>query len=171
MHRYGRAIIYVLLPLATNAVLAISAFNFNFTDFTGHKLICYLTVGAAVVGTVVALRAFKLHDLGPTPLLVALVAHSLAIIVVFAGIYRGYGLLYSGACDEALYTKLGQICVSNSADWVSPLYFSAVTWTTLGYGDFTPPPDLRLVAAGEALFGYVFFGMVVGVATAIINRR
>lgn len=148
-----------------------SAFIFNFADFRESNWLCYFTVGAAVIAAGTALWAFKIHELGPIPLLAALVAHSVAVIVIFAGIYRGYGLLYSGACDQKLYTKLGELCFSRSSDWVSPLYFSAVTWTTLGYGDFTPPHELRLVAAAEAIFGYVFFGMVVGVATAVINRR
>lgn len=171
MHRFGRSIIYVFFPFTNNAVLASSAFNFNYEDFAGHTFLCYATVAAAAIGAAIALWAFKSHDLGPLPLLVALVAHSLAIIVIFAGIYRGYGLLYSGICDEALYAKSQDVCTSRSNDWISPLYFSVVTWTTLGYGDFTPPHALRLVAAGEALFGYVFFGMVVGVATAIISHR
>jgi hypothetical protein len=170
MHRYGRATIYVFFPLVNNVVLAISAF-FNFDDFTGHSSYCYATVAIAGIGTAIALWGFKAHDLGPKPLLCGLIAHCLTIIVVFAGIYRGYGLLYSGFCDEALYAKVSEVCVSRSGDWVSPLYFSVVTWTTLGYGDFVPPHDLRLVAAAEALFGYLFFGMVVGLATAIITQR
>ena len=169
MHRYGRATIYVFFPFATNVILATSAYHFNFVDFTGHILLCYATVTAAALGSWVALRGFKAHDLGPRPLLYALIAHCLAIIIVFAGIYRGYGLIYGGFCDQATYAKIGDLCVSRSTDWVSPLYFSVVTWTTLGYGDFTPPHELRLIAAVEALFGYLFFGMVVGIATAVIN--
>ncbi|WOH80353.1 potassium channel family protein [Bradyrhizobium sp. BEA-2-5] len=161
----------MLFPLANNSVLAISAYWFNFADFTGHRFICYITVACALAGTVIALRGFKAHDLGPRPLLYALVAHCLTIIVVFAGIYRGYGLMFGGFCDEKLYTKLENLCVSSSNDWISPLYFSVVTWTTLGYGDFIPPHELRLVAAIEALFGYLFFGIVVGIATAIISQR
>jgi hypothetical protein len=35
------------------------------------------------------------------------------------------------------------------------LYFSVVTWTTLGYGDFVPSTELRSYAAEEAFTGYV----------------
>jgi hypothetical protein len=85
---------------------------------------------------------------------------------------RGYGLLYSGPCEGDLYTKLNDtICVSGSSDWINPFYFSVATWTTLGDGDFTPSHELRLLASIEALAGYVFFGMVVGIATAVITRR
>jgi hypothetical protein len=49
--------------------------------------------------------------------------------------------------------------------------FSVVTWTTLGYGDFTPPTDIRLITAMQALLGYAFFGIVVGVGTDRLISR
>jgi hypothetical protein len=171
MHRYERAAIYVFFPFITNAILAASAF-LNFADFSGHTAYCYVTVAAAAVGVGIAVYGFKSHDLGPAPLLFALGAHCVLIMVVFAGIYRGDGLLYSGVCEGALYIKQSEtVCISGSSDWINPLYFSVVTWTTLGYGDFTPPHELRLIAAIEALSGYVFFGMVVGIATAMMIQR
>lgn len=43
------------------------------------------------------------------------------------------------------------------------LYFSAITWTTVGYGDFIPSSDeSRLLAAEEALFGYVYMAVYIG---------
>ncbi|MEO1637657.1 MAG: potassium channel family protein [Pseudomonadota bacterium] len=36
------------------------------------------------------------------------------------------------------------------------LYFSVVTFTTLGYGDFVPTGLNRLIAASEALIGFLF---------------
>jgi hypothetical protein len=33
------------------------------------------------------------------------------------------------------------------------LYFSVITWTTVGYGDLTPLPGMRLVASLEAFTG------------------
>jgi len=49
-------------------------------------------------------------------------------------------------------------------DFPTALYFSIVTFTTLGYGDFQPSEGMRLLAAQEALFGYVFLGFMVGAA-------
>jgi hypothetical protein len=57
-----------------------------------------------------------------------------------------------------------------SASWHTSLYFSIVTWTTLGYGDFTVRDELQLLAALEAMAGYVFFGLMVGVTTGLIGR-
>lgn len=54
-------------------------------------------------------------------------------------------------------------------DFAGSLYFSIVTWTTLGYGDFKPIPSLRLLAAAEALFGYVHMGIYLAVIQRVIE--
>ena len=41
------------------------------------------------------------------------------------------------------------------------LYFSIVTWTTLGYGDFRPSPDTRMYAASQAVLGYFYMGILI----------
>lgn len=46
---------------------------------------------------------------------------------------------------------------------IDGMYFSIVTFTTLGYGDFQPLGVLRYVAALEALCGYILLAMLVGV--------
>ena len=46
------------------------------------------------------------------------------------------------------------------------LYFSATTWTTLGFGDIAPPPGLKLITSAEALTGLT----TVPVIAAIIWR-
>jgi voltage-gated potassium channel Kch len=48
-------------------------------------------------------------------------------------------------------------------NWLDSLYFSVVTWTTLGYGDFRPGTDtVKLFVMTEALLGYVYMGMLIG---------
>lgn len=42
------------------------------------------------------------------------------------------------------------------------LYFSVVTFSTLGYGDFRPVPDARMMASAQALLGTIHIGMIVG---------
>lgn len=46
--------------------------------------------------------------------------------------------------------------------WSDALYFSVVTFATLGYGDMAPREEYRLVAAFQAIYGYVFLGAFVG---------
>jgi hypothetical protein len=66
-----------------------------------------------------------------------------AITTTYALVYRHLGL------------KDGEDLVH---DPITCLYFSIVTWTTLGYGDVTPSLDARLIAASEAVVGYIFMG-------------
>lgn len=54
---------------------------------------------------------------------------------------------------------------------INPLYFSLVTFTTLGYGDFKPEPWLRLIASTEALLGAILIsGFIVLFSRKLIRR-
>jgi hypothetical protein len=50
------------------------------------------------------------------------------------------------------------------------LYFSMVTFTTLGYGDFTLNADWRLLAGVEGMVGIVVFGLTTALLFAVIQR-
>jgi hypothetical protein len=50
------------------------------------------------------------------------------------------------------------------------LYFSVVTWTTLGYGDFIPMPDARYIVVVEAIMGYVMMALLISVFVASIAK-
>jgi hypothetical protein len=55
-------------------------------------------------------------------------------------------------------------------DLQSSLYFSAVTYTTTGYGDLVLPKDWRLVGGVEALTGILMCGWSTGFFVAIVSR-
>jgi hypothetical protein len=55
-------------------------------------------------------------------------------------------------------------------DLQSALYFSAVTYTTTGYGDLVLPEEWRLVGAVEALTGILMCGWSTGFFFAIVGR-
>jgi len=71
--------------------------------------------------------------------------------------------LYIVALYGLLYVKAGLVDGAGRVlrDLPSGLYFSLVTWTTVGYGDLTPLPQARLLAASEAVLGYLFMGLLV----------
>lgn len=69
-------------------------------------------------------------------------------IVEFALIYADLGIIPSDGVKP---------------DFMDYLYFSVVTFTTLGYGDFRPSEAARMYAALEALLGYVLLGIFVSV--------
>jgi hypothetical protein len=52
----------------------------------------------------------------------------------------------------------------------SAWYFSAVTYTTTGYGDLVLPEDWRLVGAIEALTGILMCGWSTGFFFAVVSR-
>ena len=56
------------------------------------------------------------------------------------------------------------------ADVQSALYFSAVTYTTTGYGDIVLPQPWRLDAGIEALTGILMCGWSTGFFVAIVGR-
>lgn len=55
-------------------------------------------------------------------------------------------------------------------DFATAHYFSAVTYTTVGYGDFVPPADWRLLAAVEGLTGILMCGWSAGFFFATVGR-
>ena len=62
-------------------------------------------------------------------------------------------------------------------DFTTSAYFSAVTYTTAGYGDLVLPKEWRLVGGVEALTGILMCGLSTGLFFAVftdvfgINRR
>ena len=64
------------------------------------------------------------------------------------------------------------VYVSNGAmaDLPSAMYFSAVTYTTTGYGDVVLPREWRLDGAMEALTGILMCGWSTGFFFAIVSR-
>jgi Ion channel len=55
-------------------------------------------------------------------------------------------------------------------DLASALYFSAVTYTTTGYGDLVLPEGWRLLGGVEALTGILMCGWSTGFFFAVVNR-
>ncbi len=56
--------------------------------------------------------------------------------------------------------------------WFSPIYFSVVTMTTLGYGDALPASVLtQILAVSEACMGYVMLGGLLSILSQKMGRR
>jgi hypothetical protein len=54
-------------------------------------------------------------------------------------------------------------------DAESSFYFSAVTYTTVGYGDLVLPKEWRLIGAVEGLVGILMCGLSTGFFFAMVN--
>jgi hypothetical protein len=62
------------------------------------------------------------------------------------------------------------VATSAMPDLPSALYFSAVTYTTTGYGDLVLPREWRLVGGVEALTGILMCGWSTGFFVAVVAR-
>lgn len=75
----------------------------------------------------------------------------------------GFALIYA---QKGLLSSQGQ-----ELDWYDYIYFSLVTFTTLGYGDITPTKAARLWAAAEAVLGYIFLGIFVSLLFYLLSQK
>lgn len=89
-------------------------------------------------------------------IVIFILANIAVLIVSFANIFRWTGLHYPTADAP-----------SDPHDLWGALYFSVVTWTTLGYGDVTPYANTRFFAASEALLGYIVMALLISVLSAM----
>jgi hypothetical protein len=55
-------------------------------------------------------------------------------------------------------------------DFNTALYFSTVTYATIGYGDVVPPPQWRLVAVTEGLTGVLMLGWSSALVFSVVVR-
>lgn len=64
-----------------------------------------------------------------------------------------------------LYSALGEFDTLETS-----LYFSATTFTTLGYGDVTLDPGRRLIAGTQGLIGLILIGWSTAILVSLTTR-
>jgi hypothetical protein len=55
------------------------------------------------------------------------------------------------------------------SDFATSFYYSATSYSTVGYGDVNPPANWRIVGAIEAVTGILMFGWSTGVLFSTVN--
>lgn len=107
-----------------------------------------------------AFRAWSWIDYGRSLGKPALYALTLAM---------AFGVLYS--FDREL--DWGLIQYGGSADsWLSPFYYSIVTYTTLGFGDITPANWLgEVIVVTEVILGYTTLGLLLAILANRVARQ
>lgn len=151
-----------LLAFATVLNVAIAAFSPLFYALAGEApgiavaIALTLAVGSFGAAITPFVALVVVDDGQEVAEFVLIVLNGLILIVVFAS---GHFALGFGDGSETAH------------GFSAALYFSTVTFTTLGYGDLLPSEDARALAALQALFGYVYLGLLVGAASNLKDRR
>ncbi|WP_199608747.1 ion channel [Flocculibacter collagenilyticus] len=92
---------------------------------------------------------------------------SLSLIFICACLYFLFGIKYG---DTIIQLDINSNFITNVSDFFSALYFSVVTFTTLGYGDLTPVGPSRIIAAVEAFTGSFTLALFVVVFVKKMTR-
>ena len=82
------------------------------------------------------------------------------ILVWWIGIIFGFAFIYY--FFSGIYNGIAYYITSYNPNFLEALYFSIVTFTTLGFGDLTPKPGFfQLFASFEALLGAIFMALFI----------
>jgi hypothetical protein len=90
------------------------------------------------------------------------------VLAIYLLVGMFYSFLYAAvqAAGDAFFA---QVANPEPSDF---LYFSYITQSTTGYGDFTPAADLgRMLAVTEALFGQIYLVTIVALIVANLRPR
>ena len=115
------------------------------------------------------------------------VTHGAGTVVAMFGLTRvhrlnrthlGRGFIISVLVLAMLLISLGEavlwayvyVALDAVPEFEAALYFSMVTFTTLGYGDITLDPAWRVLASFEAANGIVIFGWTTALIVAYVQR-
>ena len=130
-----------------------------------------------VLGTILISTTVMIHTVG-----LILLARWMVWIIGWFRLHR-HGL---GKTISMVTTMLGIFLVHSIEIWLwafayiatgvvggleDAVYFSTVTFSTLGYGDITPPPEWRVFAALEAMNGFILIGWSIAYLIAASTRH
>jgi hypothetical protein len=133
-----------------SVILIIVFLFFDFGIYTVPSLLFYLLF--VKVSVIPALHAWFSNS--PYDKLIKLnICYIAFAIVVYSIMYQKYGLVINGELIK-------------DVDFLTALYFSGTTWTTVGYGDISAPTSIRLLTTVEALNSY--FAMAILMALIIL---
>jgi len=143
------------LHLLLLAALILTAFLTSL-DGIDHNAVIYFTISTYVISFILMWTLLHPRTIFGVRVLV-LVVSTISVLLIFANFYKALGIFIGDCKTTPLY---------NDA-----VYFSLVTFTTLGYGDMSPIPSMRIVAASEALLGYIYLGFLITMISSFIDRQ
>ncbi len=98
-------------------------------------------------------------------------AWRLESLVIRVGLVAGLAVaLFATALVEAALWAVAYLQVGAIGTFEEALYFSTVTFSTLGYGDLTLTPEWRLLSSFQAANGTILFGWSTALLFAFVQR-
>jgi hypothetical protein len=127
------------------------------------RSIVVVLLGVAFAGVFIWLLISQLRKILTGPdrlwLQVAIASFELMLLIMaFASAYRNIGVMDN--------TRPGSPITHA---FTSSIYYSIVTFTTLGYGDFYPVGLGRALASIEALAGYIILGILASTGVSLLS--
>lgn len=123
---------------------------------------CTFQAVSMMVPVFLIIRAYFHGKVDPLPTVMYMLGHAGLMIVGYAGIYSmleyGPG---GGLVDGA--DPLSSCVPGGMTDF----YFSAITFSTVGYGDCVPYGPARVFAMLQGLLSYFFVGITLGLMTSV----
>lgn len=143
--------LWLAIPIVVNLIwlaASIIAGSVSFPhDGVGCLLVALLTSGVAVAG----IFGFVVRDITPAKAFLAMMAQTCVLILIYAVIY------------------VSRLAVPGLS-FADALYYSVVTWTSLGYADLVPTEEMRVVTAVQAITGYLYLGLLVSVLSSVVAQ-
>jgi len=129
---------------------------------------CVLLV---VVTTVIHYEVLRLLSFGLPLLRIAARAKLIIVIIAAFGSHAFQMLLYGGVYYGLIHLfLLGALVGGTGSSLENCLYFSAETFTSLGFGDLLPSGPVRMIAGVEALNGLLLIGWSASYAYLAMER-
>lgn len=123
----------------------------------------YLGIAAALLIVAVLLIFASPFRSAAFQALIALCFLAYSLIEFFAKQCQIYGIrdMTVDASNSESIVKNARVC----------RYFSIITWTTVGFGDFIPTPEDRVWVQIEALSQYFVMGLLIAALVTLISRN
>jgi voltage-gated potassium channel len=132
-----------------------------FNQISAAVLLLSLTLGLQCVGVAMLIEWLKriltrdVHKHGPVYSATLVVRSAVAIVILHGLVILLWASFYRMRCFPS---------------WEFAFYFSAISYSTVGYGDVTLPSNWRLLGPLEAITGVLMSGISVCVLFALITR-
>jgi len=142
-----------------NALFVRDAADQDYLDTMEHR-IAGMPSGIRKVVKKMFFSTWGLIDFGRS--LVAPVIYAAGLVILFGAVF---------ALD--MYLDWGLFDYEGTArSWLTPFYYSVVTYTTLGYGDVTPTHVIgEILVVVEVILGYTTLGLVLSILANKVARR